>query len=136
MTIINWVLVGSIALVVILSLTTTLAGISKSRKNKTKPQNETTYNNGTQNDIKTEKISSADVTLAKGDIVIAAQKTLIASKSGELKPGKYNILSGESNVDSFNVRIGKFVQEYHHGDTVVIAEGEEVTPTSHKIILR
>ena len=135
MTIINWVLVGVIAFVIVLTLITTISHAAKSKKEKALQKNQTTYNNSTQNEVK-QQIIQTEVTLDKNDIVIPAQKTLIASKNGELKPGKYNILSAESSVDCFNVRIGKFVKEYHHGDVVVVADGEEVTPTSHKIILR
>ena len=136
MSIINWVLVGSIAVVLIICLATTIAAELKLKKNKVKQKNQTTYTNSNQNEVKTEAIISTDVSLRKGDIIIEAQKTIIASENGTLHPGKYSILSAESNVDSFNVRIGKFVKEYHHGDVVVIADGEEVTPTSPKIILR
>jgi len=136
MTLINLVLVCAIVGVFIAALITTIVSEVKRKKSNTKQSNQTTYNNSTENEVKTEHITSTEVTLEKTDIVIAAQKTLIASNNGTLRPGKYSILSAESDVDSFNVRIGKFVKEYKHGDVVVIAEGEEVTPTSHKIILR
>ena len=136
MIIINWVLIGAIVAVFVITLSITLTKVAKNHKNKPVPKDQTTYNNSIQNDIKTERIINTEVSLTKSDIVIAAQKTIIASKNGTLKPGKYSILSAESNVDAFNVRIGKFVKEYRHGDVVVIAEGDEVTPTSHKIILR
>lgn len=138
MNIINWVLVGAIGVVVIVCLATTIAYEVKRRKNKNTPVSGTAETAAAENETEERPKAEAnvEVSLEKSDVVIPAQKTIIASKNGTLKPGKYSILSADSGVDRFNVRIGKFVKEYKHGDVVVVADGEEVTPTSHKIILR
>ena len=51
-------------------------------------------------------------------------------------PGKYTVLSSSDGADSFNIRAGGFVREYKHGDSIVIAEGDEVTAVSHTVVLR
>ena len=138
MGIINWVLIGSIAVIIVTVFLVEVVRLAKDGKNKkSKPEtvNEEQAQPANEKPQQTER-PNIEVSIEKQDIVISAQQTIIASKNGTLKPGKYSILSGDSGVDSFNVRIGKFVKEYKHGDVVVIADGEEVTPTSHKIILR
>ena len=59
-----------------------------------------------------------------------------AEKDGELLPGQYTVLSGADGVDAFNVRVGGFVRELHHGDTIVLGDGEEITAVSHTVVLR
>ena len=88
MGIINWVLVGAIAFVIIVCIATTISAEIKQKKNNVKQKNQTTYTNTTQNETKTESISSTEVSLNKGDIVIEPQKTIIASQNGTLRPGQ------------------------------------------------
>lgn len=83
-----------------------------------------------------DKHGDMNVTFNKGDIVLKQNVTYHAGKNLDFLPGKYTILSTKDNEDDFLVRIGTYVKNYKHGQTVVIAEGEEVTPTSTDIILR
>ena len=143
MNIINWVLIGCIGIVVVITFCVTLAHFVKDKKKKKESQPVAPAQQPEKKEQPSEaeqkpeeQPTNVEVTLEKQDIIISAHQTIIASKNGTLRPGKYSILSGDSGVDAFNVRIGKFVKEYKHGDVVVIANGEEVTPTSHKIILR
>lgn len=80
--------------------------------------------------------SQKDVTFTEKDRVLVAQKTYIIGKGEFVLPGKYTILSAQGEENAFNIRIGEFVREYKHGAEVVLADGEEITPISHNIILR
>ena len=86
-----------------------------------------------------DKITSGgevNVTHNEGDVVLKAGKNYKAEKNGFLMPGKYTVLSASDGADSFNIRAGGFVREYKHGDSIVIAEGDEVTAVSHTVVLR
>lgn len=122
--------------VVLLVLSVVFFALSRSRKNK--PADE----------AKEEKIKVVDgvryaeepsvkkVSHREGDYVLTVGKTATAEKDGELLPGQYTVLSGADGVQSFNVRVGGFVREFHHGDTIVLGDGEEITAVSHTVVLR
>lgn len=77
-----------------------------------------------------------NVTYVKGDIIIKPRKVVKVGKGEEIKPGKWTILASNDSATVFNVRIGNFVQEYKHGQEIVLSEGDEICPTSTTIILR
>ena len=77
-----------------------------------------------------------NVTYIKGDIVIKPRKVAKVGKGLDIKPGKWTILASNDKATTFNVRIGNYVQEYKHGQEIVLSEGDEVCPTSTTIILR
>ncbi len=122
--------------VVLLVLSVVFFALSRSRKHK--PADE----------AKEEKIKVVDgvryaeepsvkkVSHREGDYVLTVGKTAKAEKDGELLPGQYTVLSGADGVQSFNVRVGGFVREFHHGDTIVLGDGEEITAVSHTVVLR
>ena len=83
-----------------------------------------------------EEPSVKKVSHREGDYVLAVDKTVKAEKDGELLPGQYTVLSGADGVDAFNVRVGGFVRELHHGDTIVLGDGEEITAGSLTVVLR
>lgn len=83
-----------------------------------------------------EEPSVKKVSHREGDYVLTVGKTAKAEKDGELLPGQYTVLSGADGVQSFNVRVGGFVREFHHGDTIVLGDGEEITAVSHTVVLR
>ena len=49
------------------------------------------------------------------------------------QPGQF---ASNEKVTTFNIRIGNYVQEYKHGQEVVLSDGDEICPTSTTIILR
>ena len=49
---------------------------------------------------------------------------------------KWTILASNDSATVFNVRVGNYVQEYKHGQEIILAEGDEICPTSTTIILR
>ncbi len=77
-----------------------------------------------------------NVTFIKGDIIIKPRKVVKVGKHEELKPGKWTILASNEKATTFNVRVGNYVQEYKHGQEIVLSEGDEICPTSTTIILR
>ncbi len=83
-----------------------------------------------------DKDGSDNVTYIKGDIVIKPRKSCKVGKHEQIKPGKWTILASNDKSTTFNVRIGNYVQEYKHGQEIVLSEGEEICPTSTTIILR
>ena len=83
-----------------------------------------------------DKEGNQNVSYVQNDIVLQPRKMVKVEKKGIIKPGKYTVLSAYENEDTFNIRIGLYVKEYKHGQTIVLAEGEEICPTSSTIILR
>jgi len=79
---------------------------------------------------------NTNISYVKQDIILQPRKMVTVDRKGVLKPGKYTVLSAYENEDTFNIRIGLYVKEYKHGQEIVLAEGEEVCPTSSTIILR
>ena len=123
--------------VVLLVLSVVFFALSRGKKNNTHAD-----------EVKEEKIKVVDgvryaeepsvkkVSHREGDYVLTVGKTAKAEKDGELLPGQYTVLSGAEGVHSFNVRVGGFVREFHHGDTIVLGDGEEITAVSHTVVLR
>ena len=77
-----------------------------------------------------------NATYQQKDIILNQNTPVTVSKDGEVKPGKYILLSTDENKDSFNVRIGIYVKEYKHNQEVVLAEGDTICAVSSNIILR
>ena len=77
-----------------------------------------------------------NVTYIKGDIIIKPRKVVKVGKNEVVKPGKWTILASNDSITVFNVRVGNYVQEYKHGQEIILAEGDEICPTSTTIILR
>ena len=83
-----------------------------------------------------DKEGNDTVSFVKHDIIIKPRKSVKVSRNGDLKPGKWTVLASNEEETAFNIRIGNYVREYKHGQEIVLAEGDEVTPTSTTIILR
>lgn len=77
-----------------------------------------------------------NVTYVQGDIIIQPRKVVKVGKHEEVRPGKWTILATNEKATTFNVRVGNYVQEYKHGQEIVLTEGDEICPTSTTIILR
>lgn len=76
-----------------------------------------------------------NLSYVKEDIILQPRKMVKVGKGG-IRPGKYTVLSANENEDTFNIRIGLYVKEYKHGQELILAEGDEICPTSSTIILR
>lgn len=77
-----------------------------------------------------------NLSYGKGDRILKQNQTYMADKHGYIHPGKYTILSTKEDETAFNVRIGAYVREYHHGQQIILADGEEITAVSTDVILR
>ena len=80
--------------------------------------------------------AGARVSLAEGDFLLQKGKTYRAEKGGALLPGTYTALAASDAAHTFKLRAGGYVRDYNHGDTVVIADGEDVCAVSCTVILR
>lgn len=78
----------------------------------------------------------ANVTLQKGDVLLRRGVSYTAKKGSALLPGTYTALAASDAAASFKLRAGGAVRSYNHGDTLVLAEGEEVCAVSCNVILR
>ena len=76
------------------------------------------------------------VTHVIGDFNIKKGETYTASRKGALLPGKYTVLSTAGSEEKFNIRIGRYLREYSHGDVIVLPDGETIVCPSHSLILR
>ena len=79
---------------------------------------------------------NATVSLSTKDIVLNPNETIVVDKKGKLKPGKYTILASNEKEITFNIRIGTYVKEYSHNQSIILSEGQEVTAVNCPIILR
>ena len=78
----------------------------------------------------------ANISLQKGDFLLERGKTYTAEKGGALLAGKYTILAASRESDPIKLRVGGIVRDFAHGDTLVLADGEEVCAVSRTAILR
>ena len=79
---------------------------------------------------------TVNATYKQADIILPQSTPMTVSTEGELKPGKYIILSTDENISSFNIRVGIYVREYKHNQEIVLAEGDTICAVSCNVILR
>lgn len=78
----------------------------------------------------------ANVTLQKNDFLLKSGVTYVAKKGEGLLPGTYTVLAASDTAHSFKLRAGGLVRTFEHGDTLVLADSEEVCAVSCNVILR
>ena len=126
--------------VVILALLVVIAAMVFAQQKKKKASKHATYvKDGVRYTYRDEthtEEGKVAVTHREGDVVLEKGVTYVATKAGPLLPGKYTILAAQETTKAFNVRLGGLVREYLHDSDIVLAEGEEITPVSHTVILR
>lgn len=87
--------------------------------------------------VKTERAAkNAGVSLKRKDIILQAGQEYTVAKRSKIRPGEYQVMSTDENDKSFNLRINDYVKEYKHNTTVVLAEGDTISPRSANVILR
>ena len=140
---VDYILVGAIVLIVAISLIVSIVRIKKNAKireeEKTREVDDVVIKHGvryTPDATIVDKDGVENVTYIKGDIIIKPRKVVKVGRNEEIKPGKWTILASNDSATVFNVRVGNYVQEYKHGQEIVLAEGDEICPTSTTIILR
>lgn len=139
----DYIVSGIIILVIVIAIVGSIVGTIKKNKiraeEKTREVDDVIIKHGvryTPEATIVEKDGTENVTYIKGDIIIKPRKVAKVGKNEDIKPGKWTILASNDSVTVFNVRVGNYVQEYKHGQEIILAEGDEICPTSTTIILR
>ena len=141
--IIEYCLYGVVALIVILCIV--LVCVKSAKRKKIREEQKTREVDGvvekhgvrySEDATIVDKEGNPTVSLVQNDIVLQPRKMVTVSTHGPLKPGKWTVLSAYGNEETFNIRIGLYVKEYKHGQEIILAEGDEICPTSTTIILR
>lgn len=87
--------------------------------------------------VKAERAAqNAGVTLKKKDIILQAGHEYTVGKHGKLRAGEYKVLATDENEKNFNLRVNDYVKEYHHNTTLILADGDTISPRSANVILR
>lgn len=137
--IIGGIIIGVVVIAFIVSIVGTIRKAKIRAEEKTREVDDVVVKHGvryTPDATIVDQKGNDNVTYIKGDIIIKPRKVMKVGKHEEIKPGKWTILASNEKATTFNVRIGNYVQEYKHGQEIVLTEGDEVCPTSTTIILR
>ncbi len=139
----DYIIGGVIIVVVVIALIVGIVGAVKKAKiraeEKTREVDDVIIKHGvryTPEATIVDQAGNENVTYIKGDIIIKPRKSLKVGKKEDIKPGKWTILAANDAATTFNVRVGLYVKEYKHGQEIILAEGDEICPTSTTIILR
>ncbi len=95
-----------------------------------------TYETDPVNVVEETGEETVNATYVQNDYILSQNTPTTVSKDGELKPGKYILLSTDENTSSFNIRVGIYVREYKHNQEIVLAEGDTIVAVSTSVILR
>ena len=140
---VDYIIGGIIIAIIVFTFAGSIIGTIKKAKvraeEKTREVDEVVIKNGvryTPDATIVDQKGNDNVTFIKGDIIIKPRKVVKVGKHEEVRPGKWTILASNDSATKFNVRIGNYVQEYKHGQEIILAEGDEICPTSTTIILR
>lgn len=137
--IISWAIIVLIAVAVIYIFAKGIIDGKKRAEEKTREVGDVKIKKGvryTPEATIVDKAGNEMVTYLQGDIIIKPRKSMKVGKDGQIKPGKWTVLASNETHTTFNIRIGNYVQEYKHGQEIVLADGDEICPTSTTIILR
>ncbi len=137
--VVGGILLGLIALSIVIGLILAYRRAKIRAEEKTREVDDVVIKRGvryTPDATIVDKMGNENVSFVKGDIIIKPRRTLRVGKNEDIKPGKWTVLAANDADLTFNIRIGNFVKEYKHGQEIVLAEGDEVCPTSTTIILR
>ena len=140
---IQYALYGVAGLILVLTVTITIKRMVKKRKDKKASELKQAENVVEKGGVRytpdaeiVDDGGNMNISYVKQDIILQPRKAVVVEKKGLVKPGKYTVLSAYENEPAFNIRIGLYVKEYTHGQEIVLAEGDEICPTSTSIILR
>ena len=125
--IVGGVIIGVIVLTILGSVIGTIKKAKIRAEEKTREVDEVVVKHGvryTPEATIVDEKGNENVTYIKGDIIIKPRKVAKVGKHEEVKPGKWTILASNDSATVFNVRIGNYVQEYKHGQEIVLSEGD------------
>ena len=74
-----------------------------------------------------EQTGDVNVTHLQGDIVLNQNTPVTVDKNGQIKPGKYILISTDANTSSFNIRVGIYVREYKHNQEIVSPSAKTIS---------
>ena len=138
----DYIIGGAILLAIAIALIVSIAKTIKKAKiraeEKTREVDEVVVKHGvryTPEATIVDEKGNDNITYIQGDIIIKPRNKMHVGKGG-IKPGKWTVLSSNDATTTFNIRVGNYVQEYKHGQEIVLSEGDEICPTSTTIILR
>lgn len=137
--IIGGVIIGLVVIAVIVGIVNTVKKAKIRAEEKSREVDDVVIKHGvryTPEATIVDEKGNENVTFIRGDIIIKPRKTMKVGKDEAVKPGKWTILAANDADLTFNVRVGNYVKEYKHGQEIVLAEGDEICPTSTTIILR
>ncbi len=137
--IIGGIIIAAIVIAIIVGIVTTIEKAKIREEEKSREVGEVVEKHGvryTPEATIVDQAGNENVTYIKGDIIIKPKKSLKVGKKEDIKPGKWTILAANDADTTFNVRVGLYVKEYKHGQEIILAEGDEICPTSTTIILR
>ncbi len=137
--IIGGIIIAAIVIALIVGIVTTIKKAKIREEEKSREVGEVVEKHGvryTPEATIVDQAGNENVTYIKGDIIIKPKKSLKVGKKEDIKPGKWTILAANDADTTFNVRVGLYVKEYKHGQEIILAEGDEICPTSTTIILR
>lgn len=78
----------------------------------------------------------ANVTLDRKDIVLKRGFKYVVGENNKIKQGKYTLLTTEEGINEFNIRRNNYVRSYEHNSSVILTDGDELTPINISVILR
>ena len=136
--IIGGIIIGVIVLTILGSVIGTIKKAKIRAEEKTREVDEVVVKHGvryTPDATIVDEKGNDNITYIQGDIIIKPRNKMHVGKGG-IKPGKWTVLSSNDATSVFNIRIGNYVQEYKHGQEIILSEGDEICPTSTTIILR
>jgi len=77
-----------------------------------------------------------NVTFDKKDILLRRGFKYVVGGVNKIKEGKYTVLSTEEGINEFTIRRSGYVRTYEHNSSLILSEGDEITPVSISVILR
>lgn len=81
-------------------------------------------------------IETENVVQRKIDKLLKKDVTYIIGSKGGIVPGKYIIVTADESNPSFDIKLGNYYKLYDTGNTIILKNGEEVTPVTCDILLR
>ena len=102
---------------------------SRRKKNGTLPTDNATDDGAANAEENNLEVAATD------EIVLSRNVVYSAGLNGQVKAGKYVLLSADQSTDKFNVRLNGLVHEYASGDVVTLADGDTISPVSGSVIL-
>ena len=90
----------------------------------------------TKDDVVVDESGKASVTLKRADIMLETGKEYLVGENGDLLAGKYTVLTADENRESDNIRIGGLVRDYKHFSSIVLTDGDKISPVSNNVVLR